>query len=102
MSRKLDTATLTALDCACGGRAIGDVRRRRKPDPMAGHGPVIRNPKTLAMLKRDPKNVGDKSFSDPGSEHGPSILCPDIYEALKRKGYSKEKAARISNAKCNE
>jgi hypothetical protein len=34
------------------------------------------------------------------ADHGPSIKCPDIYEALIRKGYSKEKAARISNSRC--
>jgi hypothetical protein len=30
-----------------------------------------------------------------------SIKRPRIYEALKRKGYSKERAARISNAIAN-
>ena len=40
-----------------------------------------------------------KTFNDPGHAHGPSILNPHIYEALRRKGYSKEKAARISNSK---
>lgn len=30
--------------------------------------------------------------------HGHSILWPALYEHLRRKGYSKEKAARISNA----
>src|SRR4029077_1251624 len=40
------------------------------------------------------------TFSDPGKGPGPSIKCPAIYEALKKKGYSKEKAARISNSKC--
>src|SRR5438034_1177745 len=34
----------------------------------------------------------------PGSEHGPSIKNPHVYEALRRKGYSKSKAAAISNA----
>src|SRR5262245_22069050 len=34
----------------------------------------------------------------PGSEHGPSIKNPKVYEALRRKGYSKSKAAAISNA----
>jgi hypothetical protein len=35
----------------------------------------------------------------PGSKSpGPSIKKPDEYEALKRKGYSKSKAAAISNA----
>lgn len=33
-----------------------------------------------------------------GKKPGPSIKKPDEYEALKKKGYSKEKAARISNA----
>lgn len=33
----------------------------------------------------------------PGSDHGPSIKNPKTYEALKDKGMSKEKAARISN-----
>jgi len=34
----------------------------------------------------------------PGHSHGKSIKNPRVYEALKRKGYSKTKAARISNA----
>lgn len=33
------------------------------------------------------------------ANHGKSIKCPNIYEALRRKGYSKRKAARISNEK---
>lgn len=33
-----------------------------------------------------------------GKDPGPSIKKPDEYEALKKKGYSKEKAAKISNA----
>lgn len=35
------------------------------------------------------------------SSHGPSIKAPRMYEALRRKGYSKAKAARISNAAAN-
>jgi hypothetical protein len=35
----------------------------------------------------------------PGHRHGPSIKHPDVYEALRRKGYSKTKAAKISNAR---
>ncbi len=35
-----------------------------------------------------------------GGKHGPSIKCGDIYEALRRKGYSKTKAAKISNSRC--
>jgi hypothetical protein len=33
--------------------------------------------------------------------HGKSIKAPRVYEALRRKGYSKTKAARISNAFAN-
>lgn len=33
-----------------------------------------------------------------GGPHGPSIKNSRVYEALKRKGYSKSRAARISNA----
>lgn len=32
-----------------------------------------------------------------GSDHGPSIKNDEQYEALRDKGYSKEKAARIAN-----
>ena len=34
----------------------------------------------------------------PGHRHGKSIKKPKVYEALRRKGMSKTKAARISNA----
>jgi hypothetical protein len=37
----------------------------------------------------------------PGKDHGPEIKEPDMYEALRDEGMSKEKAARISNAKAN-
>jgi Rho termination factor, N-terminal domain len=33
----------------------------------------------------------------PGKEHGPSIKDPEQYDALRREGMSKEKAARIAN-----
>jgi hypothetical protein len=32
------------------------------------------------------------------NDYGPSIKDPDRYEALREKGYSKEKSARISNS----
>lgn len=35
----------------------------------------------------------------PGKSPGPQIKDPDQYEALRDKGYSKEKSARISNSK---
>lgn len=31
------------------------------------------------------------------NRHGPSIKCPDIYEALRREGHTKTSAAKISN-----
>ena len=35
----------------------------------------------------------------PGKDHGPEIKEPHMYESLRDEGMSKEKAARISNAK---
>ena len=34
----------------------------------------------------------------PGHNHGKSIKRPKVYEALRSKGYSKSKAAAISNS----
>jgi HK97 family phage portal protein len=41
-----------------------------------------------------------KAKPSEAGKHGPSIKCPDIYEALRRKGKSKKNAAQISN-ECN-
>jgi len=38
----------------------------------------------------------------PGKDHGPSIKDPEQYEALRRQGESKEKAARIANTPRSE
>jgi len=38
----------------------------------------------------------------PGRDHGPSIKDPEQYEALRRQGESKEKAARIANTPRSE
>ena len=38
----------------------------------------------------------------PGPQHGPSVKDPEQYEALRREGASKEKAARISNQSAAE
>jgi hypothetical protein len=38
----------------------------------------------------------------PGKKHGPSIKKPSTYEALKKKGMSKSRAARISNAQASK
>ncbi|PTW62931.1 Rho termination factor-like protein [Breoghania corrubedonensis] len=35
------------------------------------------------------------------SRHGPSVKDADTYEALREEGASKEKAARIANARAN-
>ena len=35
-------------------------------------------------------------------DHGPSVKDDEVYEALRRDGESKEKAARIANAAANE
>jgi hypothetical protein len=35
-------------------------------------------------------------------DHGPSVKDDELYEALRREGDSKEKAARIANAAANE
>ena len=37
-----------------------------------------------------------------GKSPGPSIKAPKVYERLKAKGYSKGKAARISNAQARK
>jgi predicted HTH domain antitoxin len=38
----------------------------------------------------------------PKNDHGPSVKDPEVYEALRKEGASKEKAARIANAAANE
>jgi hypothetical protein len=37
-----------------------------------------------------------------GKSPGPSVKNPDTYEALKEKGMSKERAAKISNAQAKK
>ena len=37
-----------------------------------------------------------------GKKPGPSIKKPKVYEALKEKGMSKERAAKISNAQAKK
>ena len=38
----------------------------------------------------------------PRGKEGPGIKKPDTYEALREKGMSKERAAKISNAQANK
>jgi Rho termination factor, N-terminal domain len=44
------------------------------------------------------KNTGKRKEDDMAKDHGPSIKDDEQYEALRREGESKEKAARIANA----
>jgi hypothetical protein len=44
----------------------------------------------------------DGGWSVPGKQHGPSVKKPKTYEALKKKGMSKSRAARISNAQAKK
>jgi hypothetical protein len=82
MSRyKQDSASLIARD-----QAEAEANRNNRVRPVLAR----------AAMMKDAK----QGFNDPGSQHGPSIKCPNIYEALRKKGYSKEKAARISNSRC--
>jgi hypothetical protein len=38
----------------------------------------------------------------PGKKHGPAVKKPKTYEALKKKGMSKTRAAKISNAQASK
>lgn len=38
----------------------------------------------------------------PGKKHGPGVKKPKTYEALRDKGMSKSRAARISNAQAKK
>lgn len=88
MSRKQqDSASLIEADkrAVVKGHKVGTV-------------PLARTEMPTSFSDAQPK-----AFNDPGGKTpGPSIKCPDIYEALRKKGMSKEKAARISNSRCNE
>jgi len=46
--------------------------------------------------------IRDGGWSVPGKKHGPAIKKPKTYEALKKKGMSKSRAARISNAQAKK
>ena len=51
----------------------------------------------LAYLSLQSAAAKTEAISKGPNRHGKSIKCPDIYEALRREGASKEKAAKISN-----
>jgi hypothetical protein len=52
------------------------------------------------VLSRPKPNAGGTTL--PGKKHGPSIKKPKTYEALRDKGMSKSRAARISNAQADK
>lgn len=56
---------------------------------------LTRRPPRLDMEREGGKMPGKK-------KPGPSIKSPKTYEALKEKGMSKEKAAKISNAQAKK
>jgi hypothetical protein len=64
----------------------------RSPLPLALRG------KEKGSDKTTPAERAYDKVSSGRSTHGPSIKFPRLYKALRRKGYTKEKAARISNA----
>ena len=58
------------------------------------------------MADGDTKNSGKNSSGNSGGSQkredpGPSVKDPEVYEALRDDGASKEKAARIANAAAN-
>lgn len=88
--QQMDSATLIArdaLEAAQQGSSFKPALARTQFDSA----PQFNDGVTTARRRE---------FIDPGHEHGASIKCPSIYEALRKKGYSKEKAARISNSRC--
>jgi len=51
----------------------------------------------LVKLRRLQKQAKTTTYK-PGLQHGASIKNPKVYDALRKRGYSKEASARISNA----
>ena len=49
-----------------------------------------------------PPRTHRRETSMPGKKPGPSIKRPKTYEALKKKGMSKTRAAKISNAQAKK
>ncbi|MFC3228559.1 DNA ligase D [Marinibaculum pumilum] len=84
-----------------GDYDMAKLRRRLgrlKADPWAGYFDC-RQKITAAALKAvaDPQTGGRKMAKD----HGPQVKKDKLYEDLRDEGMSKEKAARIANAKAN-
>lgn len=48
------------------------------------------------------KDLGQEVMLMPGKKQGSSVKNPDTYEALKKKGMPKGRAAAISNAQKNK
>jgi len=66
---------------------LGGVRRGDTPYPLL-----------LCRLLARHGSKGEGVVMVPGHQHGSSIKNPRVYEALKREGMSKTRAAKISNA----
>ncbi|QHB37818.1 hypothetical protein I5G63_gp077 [Mycobacterium phage Imvubu] len=79
-----------------GGRSSGSLKGGRKSVARRGHGGPRLNRRLggHATFARS----GTTTPYGPGT---PSVKRRDVYDALRRKGYSKEKAARIANATAN-
>src|SRR5262245_807240 len=69
---------------------MATVRARVGTHPA--HGRATSRP--IRPLPRRPRT---EEAAMPGRDHGPSVKDSEQYEALRRQGASKEKAARISN-----
>lgn len=73
------------------GKGRGKVARR-------GHGgPKLSRTRGRGGVMR----FGRSGTTTPYGKGTPSIKRRDVYDALRRKGYSKRKAARIANATAN-
>ena len=58
--------------------------------------------KPQAKPQANHRQTTGKEDSMPGKKPGPSIKRPKTYEALKKKGMSKTRAAKISNAQAKK
>ena len=51
----------------------------------------------IPLIVKENNSSSKPNTMPKGADHGPSIKNDEQYEALREKGYSKEKAARIAN-----
>ena len=72
--------------------------RRLRPSPKSRLSKVARRFWVGVLPTRSEQEVANV----PGKSPGPSVKKPKTYEALKKKGMSKSRAARISNAQAKK